>query len=375
MKKHPNKPMTFYISVATSIFTGMFNNTAIAATQPVSSAETLADAQEKMLTHLENLLAYLPLLAVAAAIVVTATLLVLWIGHWQWPFNKMSGNGFLQNLFRQLTQLFVTGLAILLSLDILDATALVGAVLGTAGVVGLAIGFAFRDVVENYLAGVLLSLRRPFSPNDHISVDGHEGKIIRLTSRATILLTFDGNHVRIPNATVFKSSMTNYSRNPMRRFDFVIGVGTDQDLQSACALGIEALGAMKGVLDDPGPSVRMEPPGDSNIGLHFYAWVDQSKHSLGKVKSEAIRLVMYALGDAAIDMPEPIQRIRVEQLEGLASTPTQPKKAAMSATPAASRDALPEQDTSARDDIDAQLQEEQRAASDEDLLDTTTPEE
>ena len=100
---------------------------------------------------------------------------------------------------------------VLLALDILDLTALVGAVLGTVGVVGLAIGFAFKDIVENYLAGLLLSIRRPFALNDLVLIESHEGRVVRLTPSELILMTLEGNHVRIPNATVFKSFIYNFS--------------------------------------------------------------------------------------------------------------------------------------------------------------------
>ena len=86
--------------------------------------------------------------------------------------------------------------------------------------VGLAVGFALRDLVENYIASLMLSLRQPFAPNDQVLIEGFEGRVVRLTSRATILMTLDGNHVRIPNAVVFKGTIVNLSHNPERRLRF-----------------------------------------------------------------------------------------------------------------------------------------------------------
>src|SRR5690606_6551142 len=94
---------------------------------------------------------------------------------------------------------------VVLALDLVGWTAAAGAVLGSAGVVGLVLGFAFKDIAENYIAGVLLSLRRPFAPGDHVRIDAHEGKIVALTSRATMMMTLDGNELRLPNALVFKA--------------------------------------------------------------------------------------------------------------------------------------------------------------------------
>jgi small-conductance mechanosensitive channel len=80
-------------------------------------------------------------------------------------------------------------------LEILDATALLGTIVGVAGVMGLAIGFALRDTVENYIASILLSIRQPFRPLDQIVLENYEGLVMKLTSRETILMTLDGNHV------------------------------------------------------------------------------------------------------------------------------------------------------------------------------------
>jgi small-conductance mechanosensitive channel len=89
--------------------------------------------------------------------------------------------------------------------------------------------------VENYIASILLSLRQPFSPNDHVVIEGYEGLVLRLTSRATLLMSFDGNHIRIPNAMVYKSVIVNYTRNPRRRISFQVGVGTDVNLSGGPA--------------------------------------------------------------------------------------------------------------------------------------------
>lgn len=91
---------------------------------------------------------------------------------------------------------FVLG-GVLVALDLLEATSLVTAVLGSAGVVGIVLGFAFRDMAENYLSGVLLSLRRPFEPGDYVRVDSYEGRVVSLSTRNTVMMTLDGNELRL----------------------------------------------------------------------------------------------------------------------------------------------------------------------------------
>ena len=105
-----------------------------------------------------------------------------------------------------------------------------------------------RDTVENYIASILLSLRNPFEVNDLVNIDGNEGNVVRLTTRATILISPDGNHIRIPNSTVFKAVIVNFTRNAERRFQFDVGIDTQQDLLEAQALALQALSSIEGVL-------------------------------------------------------------------------------------------------------------------------------
>jgi small-conductance mechanosensitive channel len=142
---------------------------------------------------------------------------------------------------------------LLVALDLLDATALAGAVVGTAGLAGLVLGFAFKDSVENYLAGLLLALTQPFAQNDHIKLESHEGKVVRLSPRETILMKLDGNHVRLPNALVFRMPLTNFSRNPRRRFQFEVGVGPSDDLALARETGMADWRLRRGIPRGPAP--------------------------------------------------------------------------------------------------------------------------
>jgi small-conductance mechanosensitive channel len=310
--------------------------------------------------RLQVLVSYLPLLLVSLLLVGFFYLLSRGVDRFDKIFARVSPNRFVQDLVRQAARVVVLLTGVLIALEILDATALVSAVLGTAGVMGLALGFAFRDLVENYISSILLSVRQPFSPNDHVVIDGREGKVVRLTSRATILMTLDGNHLRIPNAQVFKGIILNYSRNPLRRFDFGVGVGVGEDLGKAQKLGLEALEKMPGVIDDPEPMALIEELGDSSVLLRFYGWVDQREASYGKVKGEAIRRVKTVLEGAGMDLPEPIYRVNMVQ----APAPS-PKPPPVSEEPV---DIEPEQQ------LDRQIAEDRAEASGEDdLLDVSAP--
>lgn len=323
-----------------------------------SLAERLEPTWQRLRDLGYGAVALLPLLGVALAIIFLALLAGTALGRWGGPAFLRSRNPFLQNIIGRAIQAAVVLAGILVALDLLEATALVGAVAGTAGLAGLALGFAFKDIVENYLAGVLLAVRRPFDQNDHVVVEGFEGKVVRLTPRETILMTLDGNHVRLPNATVFRSPMTNYTRNPRRRFQFDAGIGPVDDLAVARELGMTVLNEMDGVLDDPAPEALVMELGDSTVTVRFMGWVDQRSAAFGRVRSEAIRLVKLRLEAAGVSLPSPEFVVRMAG-EGAGAEPPPPPP-----VPAEEAQA----DVSVDDAVDRQIAEDRRVSPDDDLL-------
>ena len=268
-------------------------------------------ALERLKERLFRFVVNLPLLAVGIAILVLAWWFANWLSNRRWLYSRIQHNPFLRDIAAQLTRLVIIIIAALLVLDLLGLTALVGAVLGAAGLATLAIGFAFRDLIENYIASILLSLRQPFEPDDLVEIENHCGRVTRLTSRATVLITPEGNHVRIPNATVFKSDMINYTRNPRRRFMFEVGVDVELALSPVQSLAERVLASIDGVMRDPAPFCLVRELGDSNVLLRVYGWVDQTEHDYSRVRSEAVRQLKEAFDDADIVMPEPIYNIKL----------------------------------------------------------------
>lgn len=273
--------------------------------------ERLAPAWQRSFDRLEGILSMLPLFAIAGVVLGIAWMVGGWLARWNRPFRRVAHRPLLRNMLARAVRSVVLLIGIVVALEILGATALVGAVAGAAGVVGVAFGFAFQDIVENYLAGVLLSVQQPFSQDDLIEVEGITGVVVRLSMRNTLLLTMDGNHTYLPNATVFKGIVTNYTRNAKRRFAFPIGMGSNEDLTAVVRVGEQTLRATPGVLAEPPPRVRVEVLGDSSVTVTAYGWVAQDSHDYLAVYSEAIRRVKEAYDDAGFDMPEPIYRLRV----------------------------------------------------------------
>jgi len=280
-------------------------------------------------------------------------------------FEKLRLSSLGRELLRRMIKLSLIVCGFLLGLEILDATAIVGAILGAAGLAGLAIGFAFKNIVENYLAGVLLSTRNPFEIGDVIEVEGDTGKVALLTSRDTVLVTLDGNHLRIPNSVIMNSKLLNYSRNPRRRFDFAVGVSCACDLNEARDIALETLKRNPGVLRDPKPVAVIDSLGDSSVILKFFAWLDQTQHDFSKVRSESIRLVKEAFEDACVEMPEPIYRINMQEAaaDSEVCEPEIPSGKSHS-----EHESVSEEDLSTDHSIDEQIEYEQRDSKERNLL-------
>lgn len=203
--------------------------------------------------------------------------------------------------------IFLTGLYIVLHIAGLTSVALT--VVGGTGLFGLVIGIAFRDITENFLASIFLSLQNPFRTGDLVDIASITGYVESLTVRATTLMTLDGNLVQIPNATVYKSNIYNYTSNPNRRIDFSIGIGYDDAITSAQAAAMQVLEAHPAVLKDPEPWVLVDSLGSSTVNLRVYFWLDGNQHSWLKVKSSVIRLVKHAFQSAGISMPDEAREI------------------------------------------------------------------
>lgn len=247
-------------------------------------------------------LAGTPLLLVALLILIGAHWLGGFISRRLSWLRLNSRNPYLNGVVSRAVYLVTLIAGAVMALDLLGATKLVGAVLGSAGVVGLALGFAFKDIGENYIAGIMLSLRRPFAPGDHVLIDDNEGRVVSLSSRATILMTLDGNHLRLPNGLVFKSIILNYTHNPKRRFSIHTDIDASQSISRATQVGLAALSAVDGVLDDPAPRMLLRRYGSGGVELEFQAWIDQQQADWNKTQSAATHAIKRAFSQAGIEL-------------------------------------------------------------------------
>lgn len=181
----------------------------------------------------------------------------------------------------------------------------IGLAVGGLGLVGIALAFALQDILENFIAGVLLQMQRPFRYGDQIRVNDHEGTVQTIDTRLTTILTPAGELVKIPSATVIKSDITNYTQRGSRRTTLPVGVAYGTDLKQAQRVLLDAMARADGVLASPRPEAYLEAFGDSSIDFALRFWHKPSIADFWAVRSEVAFEVEAALAEAGITIPFP----------------------------------------------------------------------
>ncbi len=240
-------------------------------------------------------------------------------------------------------------------LQVAGLTRLALTVLGGTGLIGIIIGFAFRDIAENFLASLLLSVRNPFNGGDLIEVAGHTGIVQNLNTRSTVLLTLDGNHVQIPNATIYKSTIKNYSSIKSRRAEFVVGIAYDSSATRAQALIADVLKEHPAVLDAPEPLVLVDELGAATVNLRVTYWFDSATYSPAKINSALMRLTKNCLLKNGIELPDAAREVIFPKGVPLVQLPD---VIAAPAAPAAPARETPGEETSAATEAEGDLSSE-----------------
>lgn len=218
-------------------------------------------------------------------------------------------SGMLREVINKVLLVFIGIIGLYFFLRVSGLTNLAVAMLSGTGVIGLLLGFAFRDIAENFLASILISVQRPFNIGDTIEVDGLTGVVQKVTTRGSVLMAFDGNYIQISNSTVYKNTIRNFTANPSLRLDFTVGIGYDASISQAQAVILKVLEDHDAVLTETEPLVLVEELGPSTVNLRVYFWINCHTHSALKVKSAVIRLSLGALLEAGISLPDDAREV------------------------------------------------------------------
>ena len=199
--------------------------------------------------------------------------------------------------------IFIVGF--MLAITIIAPTISPGDLFAGLGVSSVAIGFAFKDILQNMLAGILILLRQPFEVGDQIVSGGHEGTVEKIETRATLVKTYDGRRVVIPNSEIYTNSVVVNTAFDSRRSEYDIGVGCNDNWNRARELMVEACSKVDGVLAEPAPETIPIALGDFANIIRLRWWTKSDRATLIHTFGEVLQAVYLRLDEEGIDMPYP----------------------------------------------------------------------
>lgn len=278
-----------------------------------NDAKTVSDS---FLNFYNSLIDQLPGIGMGLLIVILGSLIAKWIG--QFASRRISArtqDPLMSRFLGQAIKYVLIIFAIMIALRAAGLGGIATAILTAAGASALVLGFAFKDIGENFIAGVILAFNRPFDVNDTVEIGANFGKVKNLEFRYTKLKTFDGKDVYIPNSDVLTKPVTNYTEDGFYRWDFIIGIAYEDNIQGAKQTIMDALSQEPNVIEDPEHQnfVIEDQLATSTVNLKVYFWVDTKdfRRMAMITKGNVIRNVKEALEKDGYYLPADIQEIKL----------------------------------------------------------------
>jgi small-conductance mechanosensitive channel len=225
-------------------------------------------------------------------------------------FQKITDNKSLQSLLSSILYLTIVAIGTFIALSILQLDGAVTSLLAGAGVIGLALGFAFQDIASNFIAGTMMSIRKPFKIGDLIKTNDYFGKVTNIHLRTTTIQTMQGQIIMIPNSEVFKNPIENYTEFGKRRIDLEVGVTYEQDLPFAKKIAKEAVQTIDGI-DKDDVTIFYTGFGDSSINFEIRYWMSFSNKQFEykSMVDQGIIAIKQAFDKNGIGIPFPIRTL------------------------------------------------------------------
>lgn len=306
--------------------------------QPMDVTEAASGLVVKLDSWFDTFVLYLPNLIVALIIVIVAAVVARLVRRAVTAVLRRVTNHAPQaanvvDLLATVAYLSVLSIGTFVALGVLNLDGVVTTLLAGAGVVGLALGFAFQDIASNFIAGVLMAVRNPFVLGEIIETNGYMGTVREISLRSTIVETFAGQRVILPNAKVFGEAIINYSTMRRRRVDVSCGVGYGDDLDTAKAAAVEAIEGLDARQKSAPVELYFTEFGDSSINFVIRFWVGFAKQTdFLQAQSDAIQAIKTALDGAGVTIPFPIRTLDFGPNGGVALREMLPPGAGASAS-------------------------------------------
>ena len=271
--------------------------------------QALSSSIEKVNGWVEALIQNLPNVVAAVLVLIVFVLLARVVrAIARSLMDRATDHGPVKSLVGTIAYVAVLAAGVVIALGILDLDQAVTSVLAGVGIVGLALGFAFQDIAANFISGVLMSVRRPFTDGDLIETGDYLGVVDTVDLRSTTLRLPEGPLVRIPNADVYGNPIVNYSQTGARRVDVSCGVSYADDLERAAEVALEAGRRVEGRDESRDPELFWEEFGGSSINFVLRFWIPfaSSNADYLRARSRAMVLLKKAFDDEDVGIPYPI---------------------------------------------------------------------
>ena len=222
--------------------------------------------------------------------------------------NVAGRTGMARNLIELLVRIgavVVIAFGVLFAAVIIFPSFRIGDLVAGLGLSSVAVGFAFKDILQNFIAGLFLLWRQPFKVGDEIVAGDYSGRVEEITARSTRIHTYDGERAVIPNADVYTQPVLVRTAFGKRRAKFTVGIGYPDSIEKARDTIMGVLKGIDGLHDDPGPWVYVNELAGSSVNLTVYFWTDDSQRELLRVSDRVATGIKLALDEAGIDMPFP----------------------------------------------------------------------
>lgn len=227
-------------------------------------------------------------------------------------FRKLNTNATLTSLFSAIAYIFILLIGLFISLEILNLEKTVTSLLAGAGVIGIALGFAFQEIASNFVSGILIAFREPFKVDDIVEVKDYMGTIKEITLRTTHIMTFDGLEVIIPNKYMFTEPIINYTTTPKRRLDLTVGVAYDSDLEKVEKICLKVLDSLEDRIKSMEPEFYYTEFADSSINFVARVWIKYPENKAYlKRKHDLIKRIKDQFDNENINIPFPIRTLDV----------------------------------------------------------------
>jgi len=219
-------------------------------------------------------------------------------------------NEALDNLFSSLIYIFLLGIVIFVALSVLQLDKAVTSILAGAGIIGLALAFAFQDIASNFISGIFLSVRKPLYVGDIVKIKDYMGKVEEINLRDTVIRTYQGQMVIIPNKDVFQNPIENYTLLGKRRVDLKVGISYGEDLERVKTLTIEAVKDIEGLVEEEEVTMFYTEFGDSSVNYVIRLWINIHENvNFLEVQSQCIIRIKKVYDANHIMIPFPIRTL------------------------------------------------------------------